>query len=233
LPERWITSVRCDPFDRETAYVTVSGFRWGEDMGHVYRTRNLGADWEAIDGNLPDAPVNEILVDPQLAGTYYVATDLGVFQTWNEGQDWTMLGLGLPNVVVNTLAYEPSTRTLLAGTYGRSIFAYSLPSGTSAVDQPVTAAGAGELVAPWPNPSSGMTTFGFAARQDMDLILEVFNVAGRRVWHQPLSTASGQTAVVGWNGRDSRGRVLASGVYLVRARDGERLLGSRTMVLQR
>jgi hypothetical protein len=233
LPERWITSVRCDPFDRETAYVTVSGFRWGEDMGHVYRTRNFGADWEAIDGNLPDAPVNEILVDPQLAGTYYVATDLGVFQTWNEGQDWTMLGLGLPNVVVNTLAYEPSTRTLLAGTYGRSIFGYSLPSGPSAVDQPVTAAGAGELVAPWPNPSSGMTTFGFAARQDTDLTLEVFNVAGRRVWHQPLSAASGQTAVVGWNGRDSRGRVLASGVYLVRARDGERLLGSRTMVLQR
>jgi len=233
LPQRWITSVRCDPFDRQTAYVTVSGFRWDEDMSHVYRTRNLGTDWEAIDGNLPDAPVNEILPDPEFAGRYYVATDLGVFQSLNEGQDWTMLGFGLPNVVVNTLAYEPSTRTLLAGTYGRSIFAYPLPEEISAVGKPVLAVGAGELLAPWPNPSSGGTTFGFAARQDIDLTVEVFNVAGRRVWRQRLSAASGQTAVVSWNGRDSRGRMLASGVYLVRAQDGERVLGSRTVILQR
>ena len=233
LPERWITSVRCDPFDVQTAYVTVSGFRWGEDMGHVYRTRNLGADWEAIDGNLPDAPVNEILPDPQYAGRYYVATDLGVFQSLNEGQDWTMLGFDMPNVVVNTLAYEPSTRTLLAGTFGRSIFAYPLPEGISAVGNPVIAVGAGELMAPWPNPSSGSTTFGFAARRDVDLTMEVFNIAGRLLWRQQLSAASGQTAMVGWNGRDSRGQVLASGVYLVRARDGERVLGSRTVVLQR
>ena len=233
LPERWITSVRCDPFDRETAYVTVSGFRWGEDMSHVYRTRNLGADWEAIDGNLPDAPVNEILPDPMFEDLYYVATDLGVFQTLNGGLDWTMLGSDLPNVVVNTLVIEPTTRTLLAGTYGRSIFGYSLPSETSAVGDLVIADGAGELVAPWPNPTSGRTSFGFAARRDVDLTVEVFNVAGRRVWSRPLSAVGGQTAVMGWNGQDSRGRNLASGVYLVRALDGERVLGSKTVVLQR
>jgi len=233
LPERWITSVRCDPFDRQTAYVTVSGFRWGEDVGHVYRTTNLGADWEAIDGNLPDAPVNEILLDPQFGGQYYVATDVGVFQSMNEGQSWTMLGVDLPNVVVNTLAYEPSTRTLLAGTYGRSIFAYSLPEAASAVEGGILSHGSGEFLAPWPNPSSGGTTFGFAARQDVDLMVEVYNVAGRRVWRQQLSATGGQTAVVAWNGKDNGGRTLASGVYLVRATDGQRILGSRTVVLQR
>jgi len=233
LPERWITSVRCDPFDRQTAYVTVSGFRWGEDIGHVYRTRNMGADWESIDANLPDAPVNEILCDPLFAGRYYVATDVGVFQSLNEGQNWTMLGSNLPNVVVNTLVYEPTTRSLLAGTYGRSIFSCLLPDEVSAAQTPLLTTGVGKLLVPWPNPSSGASTFGFAARQDVDLTIEVFNVAGRRVWQQNMFAASGQTANLNWNGRDSKGNQLASGVYLVRARNSQQILGSRTLVLQR
>ena len=48
--------------ERETAYVTISGFRWGEALPRVYRTTDLGASWTAIAGNLPDAPVQEILV---------------------------------------------------------------------------------------------------------------------------------------------------------------------------
>ncbi len=232
LPERWITSVRCDPFDRQSAYVTVSGFRWDEDISHVYRTSNLGSDWEAIGGNLPDVPVNEILPDPELAGHYYVATDLGVFQTVDEGQNWTMLGSDLPNVVVNTLVYQPETRTLLAGTFGRSVFAYELPSAPTAVEN-FTLNGSGELLAPWPNPFSGETTFSFAAGRDADLTMEVYNLAGRRIWQQNLPVMGGRTASTGWNGRDTAGRRVASGVYLVRVREGQRILGSQRIVLQK
>ena len=67
----------------------------------------------------------------------------------------------------------------------------------------------------------------------MNLTVEVYDLAGRRLWRQKLSAAEGQTAVVGWNGRDSQGRELPSGVYLVRALDGQRVLGKRTVVLQR
>jgi hypothetical protein len=144
-----------------------------------------------------------------------------------------MLGVDLPNVVVNTLAYEPTNRTLLAGTYGRSVFAYSLPDGISAVGETVNVGGLGELVAPWPNPSTGSTTFGFAARHDVNLTLEVFDLAGRRLWRHKLSATGGQTAVVGWNGRDSQGHELPSGVYLVRALNEGRVIGNRTVVLQR
>ncbi len=233
LPERWITSVRCDPFDRETAYVTVSGFRWGEDMAHIYRTENLGATWDAIDGNLPDAPVNEILPDPLLARHYYAATDLGVYQTVDAGFNWTMMGADLPNVVVNSLVYEPATRTLLAGTYGRSAFAYQLPEPASAVDQPLPPIAAGELLAPWPNPMTNSATFAFAARRDVDLTVEVYDLAGRRIWQRRVSAMGGQTVSVGWNGRDSHGRMSASGVYLVRALEGSHVLGSRTVVMQK
>lgn len=122
LPDRWVTSVRTDPFDRETAYVTISGFRWAEPLPHVFRTTDLGANWQAIAGNLPEAPANDILADPNQAGRYYVATDVGVYETLNGGAFWFLTGTGLPNVVVTSLALDVANQELYAGTYGRSVF---------------------------------------------------------------------------------------------------------------
>jgi photosystem II stability/assembly factor-like uncharacterized protein len=125
LPVRWITSVRTDPFSANTAYVTISGFRWAEPLPHVFRTTDLGANWEAIAGNLPEAPVNDFLADPDHPDRYFVATDVGVYETLNGGSSWSTLGEGLPNVVVTSLALDPGNQELFAGTYGRSVFSIS------------------------------------------------------------------------------------------------------------
>lgn len=126
LPDRWITSVRTDPFDRETAYVTISGFRWTEPLPHVFRTTNLGTTWRPIAGNLPEVPVNDLLADPYTSGRYFIATDVGVFETRDRGTVWTMLGPDLPNVVVTSLILDRQSRTLIAGTYGRSVYSTSV-----------------------------------------------------------------------------------------------------------
>ncbi len=126
LPQRWVTSIFPHPENTGEALVTFSGFRWGEDIAHVYRTLDFGTSWHAIDGNLPDVPVNDIFIDPENTDRYFVATDLGVLQSTDLGEHWKVLGDGLPNVVVNDLAYRANTRELLAGTYGRSIFAISM-----------------------------------------------------------------------------------------------------------
>ncbi len=125
LPVRWVTSVRADPFSPETAYVTISGFRWAEPLPHVFRTTDLGANWEAIAGNLPEAPANDFLADPNHAWRYFVATDVGVYESWNGGISWSAMGAGLPNVVVTSLALDPGNQELFAGTYGRSVFSIS------------------------------------------------------------------------------------------------------------
>ena len=126
LPERWITSIFCHPTQAGEALVTVSGFRWAEDVAHIYRTIDFGQNWTAIDGDLPDVPVNDVFIDPENTTHYYAATDVGVFQTTNSGKNWTVFGFGLPNVVVTDFAFQKSTRELFAGTYGRSIFAIEL-----------------------------------------------------------------------------------------------------------
>jgi photosystem II stability/assembly factor-like uncharacterized protein len=123
LPERWVTSVRADPFDRDTAYVTISGFRWTEPLPHVFSTTDLGATWEAIAANLPEAPVNDLLADPDRPGRLVVATDVGVYETVDGGASWFALGAGLPNVVCTSLALDRANQVLVVGTYGRSLFA--------------------------------------------------------------------------------------------------------------
>jgi photosystem II stability/assembly factor-like uncharacterized protein len=129
LPERWVTSVRTDPFERETAYVTISGFRWTEPLPHVYRTTDLGATWEPIASNLPEAPVNDLLADPGTPRRYFVGTDVGVFETLDGGASWSMLGPDLPNVVVTSLAFDAVNRELVVGTYGRSVFSRNIEEG--------------------------------------------------------------------------------------------------------
>lgn len=121
LPPRSVTKVAVDPTTGATAYVTFSGFSGfnGDLKGHVFKTTNTGGAWTDISGNLPNIPVNDILVDPANPTTLYVATDVGVFQTTNSGALWAPIGTGLPNSQVLSLTLQKSNRILIAGTHGR------------------------------------------------------------------------------------------------------------------
>ena len=79
-----------------------------------------------MDGDLPDIPVNDLFIDPLNNNVYFVATDAGVYRSIDAGATWRLFGIGLPNVVVTDFAFQQSTRELVAGTYGRSIFSVAI-----------------------------------------------------------------------------------------------------------
>jgi hypothetical protein len=124
LPTRWITRVAVDPTDANLAYVTVSGFRNGDPAAHVFRTTNGGATWQDISGNLPDAPVNDLVLDPRNRLRLFTATDVGVFVSTDGGGTWSQSGTGLPMVPVSDLeATDTGTATVLtAATFGLGIY---------------------------------------------------------------------------------------------------------------
>ena len=232
LPERWITSVRCDPFDRETAFVTVSGFRWHEPLPHVLRTDDLGQTWTPIAGNLPEAPVNDLRPHPEQPGRLFAATDLGVYETGDGGATWHRAGTGLPNVVVTHLGWDALRQQVVAGTYGRSVWALDAATATAVGDE-VAVGGAATLRPPFPNPASHGTTFAWDLARDGDVTVEVFTVSGRRVWRRTVDGAAKGPGEVFWNGRDLGGRPAAAGVYLARVAVEGRTVGSKTVVLTR
>jgi photosystem II stability/assembly factor-like uncharacterized protein len=138
LPKLWVTRVAVDPRNDAIAYVTFSGFRVDQPLAHVFRTNNHGLTWTDISGDLPDAPVNDIVLDPRSSSTVYVGTDVGAFVSHDLGVSWAPLGVGLPEgVVITDLTLLPGPpATLLAATYGRSIYSIDLPAPGVATQTP-------------------------------------------------------------------------------------------------
>jgi photosystem II stability/assembly factor-like uncharacterized protein len=126
LPNRWITRVAFDPFDENTIYATVSGFRWNEAHAYVFKSNDLGQNWMEIGSNLPELPVNVIVADPEVQNRLIVGTDVGVFITDDSGENWYSLMTGMPNVPIYDMKIHNPTRTLVAGTYGCSSFKLNL-----------------------------------------------------------------------------------------------------------
>ncbi len=134
LPLLSITHISVDPVDAATAYVTFSGFP--STGGHIFKTTNNGANWVDASGNLPNIPVNDLAIDPDLPGTLYAGTDAGVMVSTDGGATWSTLGLGLPNVVVSSLTLHRNSRILRAGTHGRSVWDILVPLAGGGSQQP-------------------------------------------------------------------------------------------------
>jgi len=132
-----ISSLEADPHDAtgKTVYATAMGFAGnGVYAPHVYRSTNGGASWTNISGNLPQAPANAVMVDPNDANTLYVAMDTGVYVTTTVAtctttNCWSAYGTGLPNAPVVGLAVAAGMATgdgrngeLRVATYGRGIW---------------------------------------------------------------------------------------------------------------
>lgn len=118
LPNRWVTKVKPSPLDTDKVFVTLSGYRYGEDDGHVYYSTDRGDSWIDITGNLPDIPVNDI-EEIDLMGIF-LATDIGILWTESEGQDWIPFNSNMPSVVVTDLVVVDPF--IYAATYGRSAY---------------------------------------------------------------------------------------------------------------
>jgi len=219
LPVRYIKRVTADPFDDAVAYCAISGYNQDDYAPHVFRTTNHGASWTDVTGNLPNAPVNDVIVDPQDPATLYAGTDVGVYVTSDLGGQWAKLGLGLPLSVVVDLELHDATRTLVAGTHGRSAFTLDL---SGPVDAPAVAAAATtlELSAPTPNPSRAGTSLSFVLPSAGRAELVIRDVAGRRVRALLQGELPAGRHSRAWDGRDESGRPVAAGVYFAELRAG-------------
>ena len=130
-----ISSIYIDSHDPtgNTVYVTVEGMPTAlENVETVYGSMDGGADWVNLTANLPSAPVSSLVVDPQSAGTVYVATDVGVYFTTQisscAGEAsicWAAFGSGLPEAPIVQLSVPLASapaQVLTAGTYGRGVW---------------------------------------------------------------------------------------------------------------
>ena len=125
LPNRPVQSIAVDRSNYRIAYLSYGGFskstpgRWG----HVYKTTDGGGSFSDITGNLPDVPVNSLVLDPSYPNTLYAATDVGPYVTYDGGGTWQFMGgTSFPIVGIWQIDLDPSHGSLVAGTHGRGAF---------------------------------------------------------------------------------------------------------------
>ncbi len=214
LPDRWVTRVTIDPTNDQIAYVTLSGYKNDEYVPYVFRTGNGGLSWTDITSNLPPVPMNDILVDPEDPTRLYLAGDSGVYWSATTGASWAPLGSNLPPVPVYDLHLDDGSRTLVAGTHGRSMSTFDLDQIVVGVP---TAPGVPALtVRAAPNPFATHTTLSVSLDAGGPVVVEIFDARGRLVRRLADRVVTAGEARFTWDGHDERGVELAAGTYFHR-----------------
>jgi hypothetical protein len=100
------------------------------------------------------------------------------------------------------------------------------------VAAPEVAAAARGRIEVAPSPTRGPTLISFAVPAAGPAELEILTVHGRRIRRLEVD-AAGARSQVSWDGRTETGRPVPAGVYFVRVTAGERMVGTRRIIVLR
>lgn len=129
LPDRYVTNIKASSFLEGMVYITLSGYKDGDDVGHVYRSDDYGQTWESIAGDLADFGLNHIeILNNNSDSILFVASDGGVYYSINYGVNWERAGDNMPIILVFDIEIDYDANRLVAGTFSRSMQSLSLDS---------------------------------------------------------------------------------------------------------
>ncbi len=230
LPDRYVSAVKASPTDPDRVFVCHTGYKSNDFAAHIHRSEDQGASWMPISGDLPNLAVNDLIILPgHQDSVLFAATDGGVYGTTNGGQHWEQLGTGIPMVPVYSLGINPSERTLIAGTFARSIQSFPIDSlklgENSSTFAPKNYNAPTLLISP--NPAS------------VKAVLSVENLKSGQLAEVSIVDISGKTLFkkqfkgFGKHEEDVDLQDFAPGIYVVFARTGGKVWGAKKFVITR
>lgn len=156
--------------------VTLSNY----NIVSVYHSKDGGASWLSKEGNLPDMPVRSALMNPEDSNEVILGTEIGVWGTTNfqsSAPTWSAYSGGLPNVKVTNLDYRPSTKTVLAVTYGRGVF-----TANNTADLATSEHISKNDSKVYPNPTRGEVYLKYNSSRFGKVNVNIYDTAGRLVY---------------------------------------------------
>jgi len=120
--DMWVTRVWASAHDEGTVYAALNGYRWDDFSAYLYVSKDYGTTWQSISSNLPTEPINTVKEDAVNPNILYVGTDNGLYISLDNGGNYMLMDNDLPAVAVHDLVVHPTTKDLLVGTHGRSIY---------------------------------------------------------------------------------------------------------------
>jgi len=168
IPARLVNRITIDRDDANHVIVAVTGFT----ANNVLETRDAGATWRSITGNLPQAPVFDVKRHPRKPAWLYAASSVGVYTSEDGGATWSTTNEGPANTRVRELFWIDDT-TLGAATYGRGMFKVAVAAGGPANYQDLW----------WSGPQEN--GWGMSIVQHRDVLfseLFIYDNAGNPIW---------------------------------------------------
>lgn len=121
LAECLVNAIEISPFDRGTAYIATTRYKFNDHAPGLYKTTDYGATWTKIDKGIPaNAFTRVVREDNVRRDLLFAGTELGVFVSWNGGRDWSPFQLNLPVTPITDLRVHRDN--LIAATSGRSFW---------------------------------------------------------------------------------------------------------------
>ncbi|HJX90652.1 MAG TPA: hypothetical protein VJ372_09155 [Pyrinomonadaceae bacterium] len=119
LQECLINAIEVSPYDKATAYIATTRYKFNDHSPGLYKTTDYGNTWTKITNGLPaDAFTRVVREDNVRKDLLFAGTELGLFISWSGGADWSPFQLNLPITPITDLRVYKGN--LIAATSGRA-----------------------------------------------------------------------------------------------------------------
>jgi hypothetical protein len=134
LPDAPITGIAVHPADRDTVWVSLSGF--GHD--HVWKTTDGGLIWNAEVAGLPNVPANTIVFEQTPPHDLWLGLDGNdngdtIYKLAEGSSTWSSFSQGLPNAPVFQISIDDVRNRVFAATHGRGVFLLGNPAAFTSI----------------------------------------------------------------------------------------------------
>jgi len=214
---------------------SVSSIRFGNDENEILATihnygvqsiwssNNGGTSWMSKEGDFPDIPVKDILMNPLNNDQVIIATQLGVWATYNFKDDaptWMQTNNGMSSVKVTSLDLRIADNTILASTFGRGMFTGKFTAATASIDDVLVNNNA---VTIYPTVSNG--NFTIVAKTKLGVTkATIFDINGKQVYKRTLDFTTTDKQQVSVN--------LNTGIYMVNVMDENNRKTSSKIIIE-
>ena len=119
LPECLINAVEVSPFDKATAYIATTRYKFNDHTPGLYKTTDYGNSWTKIDNGIPSNAFTRVVREDSVRkDLLFAGTELGLFISWDGGKNWSPFQLNLPITPITDLKIHKDN--LIAATSGRA-----------------------------------------------------------------------------------------------------------------
>jgi photosystem II stability/assembly factor-like uncharacterized protein len=121
LAECLINAIELSPFDKGTAYIATTRFKFNDHAPGLYKTTDYGATWTKIDRGIPAGAFTRVVREDEVRrDLLFAGTELGLYVSFNGGSEWTPFQRNLPVAPITDLKVHQGN--LIAATSGRGLW---------------------------------------------------------------------------------------------------------------